>query len=122
MYHDVFAVAHRRMELQCQRFRALELPGHHEHLAHAGERAADERVVPETARVLEVLLEQLERPRLVLSSLVQGPAKLVAGCRQLRLVPDRVPELGRPLESTQRGRRLVLASRRSARGRSAPGP
>ena len=92
------------MELQCQRFRALELPGYHEHLANAGERAADERVVPETARVLEVLLEQLERPRLVLSSLVQSPAKLVAGCRQLRLVPDRVPELDRLLESTQRGR------------------
>ena len=69
------------MELQCQRFRALELPGHHEHLAHAGERAADECLVPETARVLEVLLEQLKRLQFVLSSPVQGPGKLVAGCR-----------------------------------------
>ena len=55
--HDVFAVAHQGVELQCQRFRALELPGDDEHLAHAGERAADEGVMPETARVLEVLLE-----------------------------------------------------------------
>ena len=102
--HDVFAVAHRGMELQCQRFRALELPGYDEHLANAGERAADECVVTETARELEVLLEQLERPRLLSPPCVQSPAQLVAGCRQLRLVPDGVPELDRLLESTQRGR------------------
>ena len=65
--------------------------------------AGDEGVVPETARVLEVLLEQVNRPRLP-SSLVQSPAQLVAGCRQLRLVPGDLPERDRPLESTQRGR------------------
>ena len=63
--HDVFAVARRGMELQCQRFRALELAGYDEHLANAGERAVDECVVTETARELEVLLEQLECARLL---------------------------------------------------------
>jgi hypothetical protein len=60
--YDVFAAAHCGAELQCQRFRALKLPGHHEHLARAGERAADERDVPKTAPVLEVLLEQARAP------------------------------------------------------------
>ena len=101
--HDVFAVAHRGMELDCQRFRARELPSDDEHLANAGDRAADERVVPETPRVLEVLLEQVNRPRL-LPSFVQSPAQLVAGRRRLRLVPGDLPERDRPLESTQRGR------------------
>src|SRR5436190_17376277 len=94
------------MELQCQWFRARELLSDDEHLANAGERAADERVVPETPRLLEVLLEQVNRPRLLPSSLVQSPAQLVAGRRRLRLVPGDLPERDRPLESTQRGREL----------------
>src|SRR5216117_3757055 len=88
------------MELQCQRFRALELPGRHEQLAYAGERAIDECVVTETARELEVLLEQLKRPRL-LSAHVPSPAQRVAGYRQLRFVPESAPELDRTLVSTQ---------------------
>src|SRR6058998_2851495 len=91
------------MELQCQRFRALELPGRHEQLAYAGERAVEECVVTETARELEVLLEQLKRPRL-LSAHVQSPAQRVAGYRQVRLVPEGAPELDRMLVSTQRVR------------------
>src|SRR6266498_5944141 len=107
------------MELQCQRFHALELPGYDEHLAHAGERAADECVVTETARQLEVLLEQLERPRL-LPCLVQSPAELVARCRQLRLIPGGAPERDRLLESTQRVREPP--SRRVDRPKVGQGP
>src|SRR6266511_4419750 len=53
---DVFAVARRGMELPCQWFCALELPGCHEQLAHTGERAADERLMAEMTGELEVLL------------------------------------------------------------------
>ena len=71
---DVFAVPHRHLELQCQRFRAFELLGHDEHLARAGKRAADERVVPETARVLEVLPEQLDSHAIRLPRSNSGPS------------------------------------------------
>src|SRR4029079_19312905 len=88
------------MELQCQRLRALELPGCDEQLADAGERAVEESGVTETARELEVLLEQLERPRL-LSARVQSPAQVVAAYRQLGFIPGDAPELDRTLVSTQ---------------------
>src|SRR6478609_5754858 len=88
------------MELQCQRFRAIEQPGCHEQLADAGERAVEESGVTETARELEVLLEQVKRPRL-LPARVQSPAQVVAGYRQLCFVPDGAPELDRTLVSTQ---------------------
>src|SRR5712691_6120675 len=97
---DVFAVARRGMELQRQRFGALELTGCHEQLANTGDRAVDERVVAETARQLEVLLELLERPR-CLSAHVQSPRQPIAGRRQLRLVPEVVPELDRALVPTE---------------------
>src|SRR5438067_337175 len=88
------------MELLCQRVRALELAGCHEQLAYAGERAVEECLVTETARELEVLLEDLKRRRR-LSARVQSPAQRVAGYRQLRFVPESAPELDRMLVSTQ---------------------
>src|SRR6266550_4803190 len=91
------------MELQCQWFRALELPGCHEQLAYAGERAVEECLVTEAARELEVLLEQLKRPRL-LSAHIQSPAKRVAGQCKLCVVFGGGPELDRLLVSTQRVR------------------
>ena len=97
---DVFGFPRRGMELQCQRFRALEVPGCHKQLADAGERAAEECLMTETASEFDVLLEHLTRPRL-LSARVQSPAQRVAGCRQLRFVPERAPELDRTLVSTQ---------------------
>src|SRR6266511_1626419 len=105
------------MELQCQRFRALELPGCHEQLACAGERAVEECLVTETARELEVLLEQLKRPRL-LSAHVQSPAQRVAGYRQLRFVAASAPSLDRMLVSTQNVR-LVDVDR--SKGGQRPG-
>jgi hypothetical protein len=98
---DVFAVARRGMEFQRQRFRAFELTCCHEQLANAGERAVDECVVTEAARELEVLLEQLKRPRL-LSGHVKSPAKRVAGHCKLCLVFGSGPELDRLLVSAQR--------------------
>jgi hypothetical protein len=111
---DVFAVARRGMELKCERFRTLELPGCHEQLAYAGDRAVDECIVTEPTRELEILFEQLKRLRL-LSAHVQSPAQAVAGCRQLRLVPEGVPELDRVLVSTQRVRVVVDRSERGQR-------
>lgn len=87
------------MKLQCQRFRALELSGYDEYLAHAGERAVDKCVVTETARQLEVLLKELKWARFS-SCRVQSPGQLVARCSELRLVPDCVPELDCELKST----------------------
>src|SRR6266516_6168951 len=87
------------MELNCQRFCTLELAGCHEQLAYAGERAVEECLLTETARELEVLLEQLKRPRLLCAH-VQSPAQRVAGCRQLRFVPEGAPEHDRMLVST----------------------
>ena len=95
------------MELARQRFRGVELAGCHEQLADTGDRAIDECVVTETARELEVLVEDLTRPCL-LSAHVQDPAEAVAGCRELRLVSDRAPELDRVLVSTQRVRLVDL--------------
>ena len=57
----------------------------------------------EKGRELEILLEQLKRPRL-LSAHVQRPAQSFPRCRQLRLVPKGAQELDRVLVSTQRGR------------------
>src|SRR5262249_52787554 len=97
---DVLAVARRGMELECQRFCAFELTGTDEQLADAGGRAVDESGVTETAAELEVLLEELKRPR-VLSALVQSPTQPFARYGELCFVPDDQPELDRLLVSPQ---------------------